>query len=71
MRQIRLNILENIGSFRGVYATLLEVIFDFDFDPPVYQKTVRKACSKKKLGTGPTNFEHPSQKRGTCMKSVK
>jgi hypothetical protein len=32
----------------------LEVFFDFDFDPPVYQKTVRKACSKKKV----TNLSH-------------
>jgi hypothetical protein len=25
----------------------LEVIFDFDFDPPVYQKALGKAASKK------------------------
>jgi hypothetical protein len=59
------------GSFRGVYTTFVEVIFDFDFDPPVYRKTVAEASSKKKLRTCPTNFEHPSRKPGTCMKSVK
>ncbi len=47
------------------------MIFDFDFDPPIYRKTLWKACSKKKIRTCPTNFEHSSRKRGTCMKSVK
>jgi hypothetical protein len=60
-----------LGSFRGVYTTFMEVIFDFDFDPPVYRKTIRKAYRKKMLRTCATNFEHSSQKRGTCMKSVK
>jgi hypothetical protein len=32
------------GSFRGVYTTFLKVIFDFDFDPPVY-RNVRKVSS--------------------------
>jgi hypothetical protein len=60
-----------IGWFHGVYTTFLEMIFDFDFDPPIYRKTLWKACSKKKIRTCPTNFEHSSRKRGTCMKSVK
>ena len=55
---------------RGLYH-FLEVIFDFDFDPLVYRKTVWKASSKNKLQTSTTNFEHSLQRRGICMTSVK
>ncbi len=47
------------------------MVFDFNFDSPVYQKTVWKADSKKKLRTCLTNVGQPSRNRGTCMKSVK